>query len=283
MRFLRNKEGTIVAIILIILCIGIGIFAISSLGKYYFEQAVTQNEYKKIADEFHDGDNTETTPTVPEDPNKPLDPELLKQLADKYNKMHNANKDYVFWLSMEGINLELPVVSSANDRMSEYTYLTHNFNGKEDKNGCLFLSKNCTEDSDNIIIYGHNMHDGAMFGKLNRYSKTSFVKEHPLILIYFKDEIRYYEVISVFTCDFDHKPFNWEGYTYFYNVGQRVRYGNIVKQYSKITTNYQPGVHADKFLTLVTCEYTHNNGRLVVTARQIGTPKIEDLQRIETT
>ena len=41
MRFLRNKEGTIVAIILIILCIGIGIFAISSLGKYYFEQAVT--------------------------------------------------------------------------------------------------------------------------------------------------------------------------------------------------------------------------------------------------
>ena len=49
--------------------------------------------------------------------------------------MHNANKDYVFWLSMEGINLELPVVSSANDRMSEYTYLTHNFNGKEDKNG----------------------------------------------------------------------------------------------------------------------------------------------------
>ncbi len=279
MRFLRNKEGTIVAVIVILIGIAVGYFAVSTLAKYYWDAAANNNAYKKVTDEFYNDDENKETPTVPADPNAPLSNDTKQQLLDKYNKMHNINKDYVFWLSMEGINLEYPVVSSSNDRMGEYTYLTHDFYKKKNKNGCLFMSENCTTDSDNIIIYGHNMKSGEMFGKLNRYEKASFVKEHPLILVYLKDEIRYYEIISVFTCPNAKRPFNWESYTYMPGAGQRVRFGYKVKNSSMIATKYDPTIHMDKFLTLVTCEYTHEDGRLVVIARQLGTPKIEDYQK----
>ena len=50
-------------------------------------------------------------------------------------------------------------------------------------NGTLFLDERCSVSADaptaNWLIYGHNMHDGSMFGQLVRYRDEDFYKAHP--------------------------------------------------------------------------------------------------------
>ena len=82
---------------------------------------------------------------------------------------------------------------------NEY-YLNHNFNQEEDKNGCIFMDYQCdaVNGCDNIILYGHHMQSGKMFGTLNKYSNESYYEAHPRIkfdTIYNKGE---YEVMYVF-------------------------------------------------------------------------------------
>ena len=49
--------------------------------------------------------------------------------------------------------------------------------------GTLFLDERCSVSADaptaNWLIYGHNMHDGSMFGQLVRYRDEDFYKAHP--------------------------------------------------------------------------------------------------------
>ena len=60
---------------------------------------------------------------------------------------------------------------------NEY-YLNHNFNQEEDKNGCIFMDYQCdaVNGCDNIILYGHHMQSGKMFGTLNKYSNESYYR-----------------------------------------------------------------------------------------------------------
>ena len=65
---------------------------------------------------------------------------------------------------------------------NEY-YLDHNFNQEEDRNGCIFMDYQCDviKGCDNMILYGHHMKSGKMFGTLNKYSEESYYEEHPII------------------------------------------------------------------------------------------------------
>lgn len=55
-------------------------------------------------------------------------------------------------------------------------YLTHTFNKEYSANGCLFEDYriNGGLSASHVIIYGHNMRNGAMFGKLKSYQNYSF-------------------------------------------------------------------------------------------------------------
>lgn len=55
-------------------------------------------------------------------------------------------------------------------------YLTHTFDKQSSANGCLFEDSriNSGLSSNHVIIYGHNMRNGAMFGKLKSYENSSF-------------------------------------------------------------------------------------------------------------
>lgn len=57
-------------------------------------------------------------------------------------------------------------------------YLDHNYNQEYDKNGSIFLDYNCSvyPRSTNMIVYGHHMKSGNMFGNLQKYAKESYGK-----------------------------------------------------------------------------------------------------------
>ena len=64
-------------------------------------------------------------------------------------------------------------------------YLRRDFNGEYDNYGTPYLDEKCTLSADgqssNLIIYGHNMKTGTVFGSLTGYKEASYYDEHPLI------------------------------------------------------------------------------------------------------
>lgn len=72
----------------------------------------------------------------------------------------------------------------ASVRTGEWGVLPETELQKEyDINGSLFLQADCkVSESRNLIIYGHNMNSGAMFGNLDFYADETYYQEHPLLI-----------------------------------------------------------------------------------------------------
>lgn len=125
-------------------------------------------------------------------------PELVaKGKQIDHNKLLEINSDYKCWINIPDTNISYPVVmTNSND-----FYLHKTFDTKEYAYaGTLFIdafSKRILN-QDNLIIYGHNMKDGTMFGTLKQFKEKTYFDSHPYIEVYTKDnEIRVYEIFSI--------------------------------------------------------------------------------------
>lgn len=191
-------------------------------------------------------------------------PEVLPE----YRQLYGRNTDLAGWLCVEGTKIDYPVMRSEDDAF----YLSHDFQGKEDRYGCLFI-RSCVDiayPGDNVIVYGHNMKDGAMFGGLDRYADEKYYREHPVIrfdTLYAKGS---YEIIGAFRARVLAE--DEEGFRYydFYEAGSREEFEDFcgsVKELSLYETGVE-AVYGDKLLTLSTCSYHTGDGRFVVVARK---------------
>ena len=97
-------------------------------------------------------------------------------LADM-EEFKRINRDTAGWISIPGV-VDLPVVYRDNTY-----YLNHDFYGRKNGSGTLFLDQAhpMAPETQNLLIHGHNMKDGSMFGMLTRYTDPSYVKSHSLI------------------------------------------------------------------------------------------------------
>ena len=87
-----------------------------------------------------------------------------------------VNPDTVAWLRLEGTGIDHPVVQGRDN----FEYLNKDFEGNDYAGGCLFLDEKCRRDMSGgyIIIHGHNMEGGAMFGSLGRFLDEDFFVRH---------------------------------------------------------------------------------------------------------
>lgn len=255
------------------LFLGVAGYSIMNLWDYTSDSIEDKRDNDEIAEVFHKaGNNPTPTPVYQVQEAPPYDE--TADLLDKYNTMKALNHDYAFWLQLNGTGQEYPVC--VNPSSDGYYYLKHNFKKRWAGSGCLFLDPYSDENSDNYIVYGHHMRNGSMFGKLYKYENADWVKtdDNNIIEVYTATEHRYYEVVSVFTASVNKLPFNWSSYSTITSVSQGVELAKKVKESSQVDLGYEPGVYDDRFLILVTCEYTHRNGREVVIARQLGRPTL---------
>ena len=189
---------------------------------------------------------------------------------ESYQKFFEMNKDMAGWLKIPGTPIDYPVMQTPQDE--EY-YLHRNFFGEKDNNGTLILDtdSDITKTSNNLIIHGHNMKSGAMFGELVDYEKEEFLKEHKKIEFHTKDEVRTYEVIAVFRSKVytvEDKVFK---YYQFFEAKTQEEFDSFYNNIKKMSL-YDTGVTAefgDEFITLSTCVYHTTNGRFVVVGRRI--------------
>lgn len=195
------------------------------------------------------------------------------QPARNYLPLLQKNGDLAAWLSIEGTAVDYPVMYTPDD--AQY-YLRRAFDGSYALSGSLFIGEGCMPDGSHILIYGHQMSDGTMFGSLDAYAQEAYAREHPTI---FYDLIRpdgsferlYFDVMScfysrVYTAD-EQDVFRYYYYTDLSDPGTFEDY----VQAATAASLFDLGVTAeynDRLLTLSTCSSHTEDGRFVVVARQ---------------
>lgn len=190
-------------------------------------------------------------------------------ILDKYAGLYEENTDLIGWLSIEGMRINYPVMQCDDN---EY-YLHHDFYRREDKYGCLYVkdSADVNTPGTNFIIYGHNMRDGSMFGDLDLYKEEAFFKEHSMISFDTLYEERSYEIVAVFLSRVYREEDEVFKYYDFYKADTLEEFQDFYENIKNLSL-YDTKVEAeygDTFLTLSTCAYHVEDGRLVVVAKRI--------------
>lgn len=184
---------------------------------------------------------------------------------EQYRPLYEQNPEMVGWLRIDGTVIDYPVMHTPEDPEK---YLHRNFQGVDSYAGTPFIDYRCTEDSDNLVIYGHNMSDGSMFHTLPDYQQKNYWQAHPVIRFDSIYEEREYEVVAAF---YDRVYYTHETYFKFYNfidAANEAEYNSTIKQF-KNKSLYDTGVtpqYGQQLITLVTCTYHVENGRFVVVA-----------------
>lgn len=209
-------------------------------------------------------DSTDATDAT--DPTEDPGPQILPEYQDIYE----LNNDLVGWIKIEGTTVNYPVMQTSVDNANYY--LDHTFTGESSKWGCIYVREQCDvfAPSDNVTIYGHYKSDGTMFHDLHNLRKKAYWKEHRYIQFDTIYERHTYEIIAVFKTSANYG----QGFSYhiFDDAKDKADFNKFVDTVHSLQY-FNTGVTAeygDKLITLSTCEYTLDNGRLVVVAKRIS-------------
>lgn len=190
--------------------------------------------------------------------------------VNPYRDSFLANQDMAAWIQIPGTVIDYPVMWTPED---ENYYLYRDFDGSQNQNGCLILDTDSNLDplTTNLIIHGHNMKSGAMFGDLTDYENYSYYEKHKEIILYTEGVQRNYEVIAVFRSQVFKKSDNVFKFYKFFRADTREEFDDFYSNI-KALSQYDTGVTAefgDHFITLSTCVYHVENGRFVVVAKEV--------------
>ncbi len=195
-----------------------------------------------------------------------------KSITDNMQKMINLkheNDEIIGWIQIENTKIDYPVLQTKDNSY----YLTHDYKKEKSKYGSIFAKSGCDLNNrySNFIIYGHNMNDEQMFNTLLNYENRDFYNEHKEIKLATEKEECRYAIVSVFKSRVfyqDEKDvFRYYNYTNFDNED---KYNTFVKECKKIQL-YDTGVlpqYGEQLITLITCEYSQENGRMVIVAKK---------------
>lgn len=178
--------------------------------------------------------------------------------------LHAQNHDLVAWISIDNV-LDLPVVYRNNSY-----YLTHDFNKNKSTAGTIFLDENhpMTERTQNLLLHGHNMKDGTMFGRLAQYEKNlEYLKAHAFIdfsTLWHQERYVVFAVLDVSLDIGDDRFVEYFAHPTFKSDEEFERYIRRVELASlyAIPMDVKP---TDALLTLSTCL---DEDRLVILARR---------------
>ncbi len=211
------------------------------------------------------------------------EPEQTAEMTQKMEEVFTLNDDCGGWIKIDGTVIDYPVMQTPRD---EQFYLNRDFDGKYSAYGCIIADTDsvigtgtAVEDytdgsrpGTNIILHGHNMKNGTMFGDLDRYRDQSYEKSHSIIKFSSLYEDREYQVCAVFLSQV-YKKGQTDVFKYyqFFNAENEEEFNDFYNNI-KALSMYETGVDAsfgDEFITLSVCAYHVENGRLVVVGKRI--------------
>lgn len=257
-----NKTVRVLIILLLIICIGVFIFAGYKLLSKHFEYKEAENFYNDLSNQFTSKtDKTETPVSTPASDEVILDDEVSPITTD-WDSLLKQYPDIVGWIYLPDTVLNYPVAQYDDNSY----YLNRQLNGSYNSSGTLFVEVlNQKDFSDpNTIIYGHHMNDGSMFTKLIDYSYQSFYDEHPVMYLNTPKYNYRIEVFAGYVTKADSDTYRIS----FVDDDDFNKWVAEVKAQSKFECDVEvnPG---DKIVTMSTCTYEYDDARFVLQGKLV--------------
>ena len=168
----------------------------------------------------------------------------VNELREKYQ-----NNDIVGNIEVEGTNIDEAILQSSDN---EY-YLTHNNYGKYDKYGSVFLDYRCNQNSKKLLIFGHSStRKNTPFNNLENYYKKDYYEKHPNINLVIGEEMRTYQIFSVYVEPTDLKKYKNNS---LYETGVSVYPTDDILILQTCSNHPEYQDYKDKFLLIIAKKY----------------------------
>ena len=242
---------------------------------YYIDTTTTQNEYENIIEDYQPPEATE--PVTEPEPDAPV--RQYTMMSDA-KKLYDINPDIVGVISIPDTDVFYPVVKGRDNQ----EYLNKTVTGEEARAGSIFIDyrnmfdevkDGVMQSSDNIIIYGHEMATGKMFGSLKMYKdNTYYYEEHPIIEFNSNYFCYKYKIFSIMIVDADDRTDTRYEYWNALDFDDEKEFYSFVNEAKKrnIRLNDVDVKYGDPLITLSTCNEIFGKdreGRLVIMARRL--------------
>ena len=177
-----------------------------------------------------------------------------------FASLQAQNPDIYGWLRIPGTEFDFPWVQRQGD---DSFYLTRDSDGNESSAGAY----NSTTMEDPVTVaYGHQMHAGTMFGKLQEtYSQENALEDYGEVIVYLPEKELHYQVFAAVPYDNRHILYN-------YDCTDSRRFNaflNSIYEVREIGAQFASGVTVstdDKVLVLSTCLAGNSQRRYLVLA-----------------
>ena len=219
----KKTFGDVLSTLLMLVALGVFVFSAYTLYGFYQEYRKSSVEYDNLendyasvdeADETEDFDALEDDKTVQDLQNKQnisgkevvtvmengkqITVPTMRNPID-FTELKHKNEDIVGWLRIRALGISYPVVQGEDNDF----YLHRTFEKEDNFAGCIFV--NCDNSGNftdqNTIIYGHNMKDGSMFGKLKKFREEGVFDKSKYFWMFTPDLIYEYRIFSATVVD----------------------------------------------------------------------------------
>lgn len=216
----------------------------------------------------------------------------------------NLNPDICGWIKINDTKVDYPLVLDPGEISednafyggeafkSDTFYLNHDIDASYKRAGTLYLDyrnvfgSDEDKQSENLIIYGHNMADNSMFGSIRRYRQDySFFEKSPFIQLSsnYKDYDYVIFAFLITSGSYASTDFIYWNMEELDNKEDFDSYVKRCKDYAMIDTGIDVE-YGDKLLTLSTCYADEDNSRFLVVARRLRDgERADDLMSVKHT
>ncbi len=182
-----------------------------------------------------------------------------------FQKLLEKNKDTVGWIIFNHEKVNYPVVRAKDN---DY-YLSHTFEKKRNQMGAIFMDyRNFSWLDKNVVVYGHALLDGSMFGSLKDITKSDFFDDeenHYITIIDTDNHIMKYQIFSYYAIESEEYYIT----TYFQNEEEFSTFLETISKRSEKNLGVEVSKD-DSILTLSTCIGVGNTTkRRVIHAKRV--------------
>ncbi len=223
----------------------------------------TRNQYEEAEHIYSEAEETyiEETPDQPEERPEVAgvkkEREEWKHVNVNMTELQKKYPEAVGWIYFENEDISYPIMFSGDNSK----YVTTAYTGKKAKAGAIFVDCESSPDfSDpHSLVYGHNMKDMSMFGKLRYYeTDPEYYHEHQYFQIFTNDSVYRYQIFACEEVADSHDVF----WTFGKEPSNYWKTLKKLERDSLIDTGIQTN-ESDHVITLSTCTDDENT-RLIV-------------------
>lgn len=262
--------------------------AVSVLAAYFIRQAQNRHEIeeqrKRRAEAELSVITQATTTAAPDETEETVvtePPPLV--MRSFFESFIEENPDTAGWITVPNTNVDNIVVQTTDN---DY-YLDRDFHGNKNIAGQIYVDFRCiindydNNQTDNVVLYGHNQADQSMFGTLKKYKikkdntkNFDFYVQNPTFTFSSLYEEYTYKIIALFVIEVepyqtrDGIIFDYHNFVNFTKKRPFDTFSDSIMARTAVNTGVDFNKD-DKFMTLSTCSNEFEPSRFVVIGRRV--------------